>query len=134
MPKIIPFGDKILVKRKKVGEKAGKEGLIHLPDSAKERDTDLATVVHVPDHSLGDKKLLEQAEEIVEGLAENAGQGDAESLVALLKFNTFLKIKSVKPGDDVMISKYVGTTFHDSQAGGELTLVNGEDVIGLVVK
>lgn len=131
---IIPFGDRILVRRKLVGDKMGKSKLIYAPDSVKERATDLAEVVYIPEHSFADASLIDNAEKIIGSLTEKAKQGSDTALVALLKYNAFLKIKSINPGDMVMISKYVGTTFHDNQGGENLTLVDGSDIIGLVIE
>lgn len=132
MFKIIPLGEKILVKRRKVGEKAG---TIVLPDSVKEAPTDLADVTYVPDNTFGDDELLKNATKIVESLTEKASAGDSDSLIALLRFNEYLKIKSIKPGDAVMISKYVGTDFFSKdEKDGLMTLVNASDVIGLLVE
>jgi len=131
MPRVIPFGDRILVKKKKVGKKLG-DGTIIAPDEIAERDTDLATVVHIPDNSFADNELVTNAEEIIKGLSEKAQVGDSKALVALLQFRTYLNIKTLKVGDDVMIGKYVGTTFFDSKANCNLTLVSGDQIIGRV--
>lgn len=133
MPQVIPFGDRILVKRKKVGQKIGESGILIAADETAERPTDLATVVHVPDHSFADEELIGNAEEIIRGQTQKAKDGDSQSLLALLQFKTYLNIKSIKVGDDVMIGKYVGTTFHDNKGGGNLTLVDGHDIIGRVI-
>ncbi len=132
MPRVIPFGDRLLVKRDKVGEKIGKEGIIIASDELKEKDTDLAVVVSVPEHSFTDKKLIENAEKIVESHTEKAQAGDSEALLALIRYNNYLNIKAIQPGDKVMISKYVGITFHDNKGSGDLTLVDGSDIIGRV--
>ena len=87
MPRVIPFGDRILVKKKKVGKKLG-DGTIIAPDEIAERDTDLATVVHIPDNSFADNELVTNAEEIIKGLSEKAQVGDSKALVALLQFRT----------------------------------------------
>lgn len=129
--KIIPFGNRILVRRRKTG---GKVGSIHLPDQTSERPTDLATVVNIPDHTFCDKQLLEKSDEIIESITKKAIGGDSDALNALLEYNIYLKIKTIQVGDAVMIGKYVGTDFHDNKGGESLTLVLGEDIIGLVVK
>ena len=131
MPRVIPFGDRILVKKKKVGKKLG-DGTLVAPDSTAEKDTDLATVVHIPDNSFADEELIGKAEEIIKGLSIKAQDGDSDALVALLQFRTYLNIKTLRPGDDVMIGKYVGTTFFDSAAQCELTLCTRDQVIGRV--
>ena len=131
MPRVIPFGDRILCKKKKVGQKLG-TGVLVAPEDVADRDTDLATVVHIPDNSFADEELITNAEEIIKGLGDKATAGDSDALVALLQFRTYLNIKSLKKGDDVMIGKYVGTTFYDSEAKGELTLCTGDQIIGKV--
>jgi len=132
MSKIIPFGDRILVKRRIVGDKLGKEGLIIAVETTAERQTDLADVIYVSDHSFCDKHLIDNSESIVASLTKEAKEGNAEALKAVINFNEYLKRKSVQPGDRVMISQYVGVTFHDNQGGGNLTLVSTSDIIGVV--
>lgn len=131
MPNILPFGDRILVKRKVVGEKAG---TIFLPEDIKERATDLAIVTHVPELSFADQQILEKSDEIIKSLSDKAVNGDSDALITLLRFNEFCKYKSIKVGDEVFISKYVGTDFHETGREEQLTLVKIEDIIGLVVK
>jgi len=130
MPKVIPLGDRILVKRRKIGEKVGS---IVLPDQVKERNTDLADVVYVPDLTFSDKEILDNAENIIKSLTKKAVEGDTEATKALLEMNTFIKLKSIKVGDAVMISKFVGVDFHGTGDLGDQTLVRADDVIGLVV-
>lgn len=130
---VIPYGDRILVKRRTVGEKIGKEKLIYTADTTKDRPTDLADVVYVPNHSFADKEMIENSESIIKSLTTKAMSGDSDSLIALLRFNEYLRIKSIKPGDKVMIGKYVGIDFNTSDSQETLTLVAGEEVIGLVV-
>lgn len=131
MPSIIPFGDRILVKRKVVGEKAGS---ILLPDSVSERATDLAVVVHIPENSFADTQILESAEEVIKALTDKAKSGDSDALITLLRLNEFCRWKSIQVGDEIFISKYVGTDFHESGNTETLTLLKIEDIIGLVVK
>ena len=132
--KVIPFGDRILVKRRVVGEKLGAAGIIIASDHTKETETDLADIVYVPDLSFADRELIDNANAIVSSLTKKAAQGDSEALKALLEYNIFLKIKSLRVGDAVMIGRYVGTTFHDNAGSGNLTLVYGSDIIGRVVE
>lgn len=133
MPKIIPLGNRILCKRRKVGETVGKAKLIIAPQETSERDTDLADIVYVPNLSFADKSLLDSADLIIETLTDKAKQGDSDALNSLLSFNYYLKIKALKVGDTVLISKYVGTTFYDNRGSGELTLVLADDIIGMVI-
>jgi len=130
MPKIVPFGNRILVRRRKVGEKAGS---LYLPDSVKDRNTDIADVIEVPELTFSDKYILDNAEKVIGVMTEKVKQGDSHALTALLEINHFVKIKSIKPGDVVFMSKYVGTTFHETGKNEELTLVSGDDIIGYVV-
>lgn len=130
MIKIIPLGDRILVRRRKIGQKVG---LIELPDQVKDRNTDLADVIFVPDLTFSDKEILDNAEEIIKTLTKKAINGNIEATKALLEMNTFIKLKSIKVGDAVMISKYVGVDFHGTGDSEGKTLVKADDVIGLVI-
>ena len=127
---IIPFGDRILVRRRTINE--DRDSSIVLPDSVKERPTDLADVEYIPEHSFCDTELISQATAIIYAQTGKAKEGDSEALKALLLFNDYLKIKSVQVGDVVMISKYVGIDFHDNAVNGNMTLVQGSDIIGVV--
>ena len=131
MPKLIPFGERILVKRKQIGSQIGS---IVLPDEVKERSTDLAIVTHIPEMSFADKQLIENADKIIESLTKKASEGNSDALDSLIKFNEFCKLHSIQVGDEVFISKYVGTEFHETGKEEVLTLVLLSDVIGLVVK
>lgn len=129
---VIPFGGRILVRRRVIGEKIG-SGLIVAAQQTAERPTDLADVVYVPDLSFADKEIIDNSEQIVKAMADQAKDGDSDAFNALLKLKQFLDIKSIRPGDTVFISKYVGTNFNDNKGGGELTMLDVDDVIGLVV-
>ena len=132
MPKIIPLKDNILVKRKIIGEKSGS---LYMPDEVKERNTDLAEVVYVPDLTFTDKALIDNAERIVGAMTDKIIEtGDRDSLDSLMNFNDFIKRKSLKVGDKVFISKYVGTDFHETGKNDNLTLVRIDDIIGFVVE
>ena len=129
--KILPFGDRILCKRRKVGEKIGN---LYVSDKMKDAPTDLADVVGIPEFTQGDKQIIDNTEKIVNSLTTKATEGDSEAMIALLRLNEFLKIKSVRIGDVIMVGKYVGVDFMDNQLKEELTLVNGNDIIGLAVQ
>lgn len=131
MERMIPFGERILVKRKVVGEKVGR---IVLPEDVAERATDLATVVFIPEASLADEKILENAPAMIEALTKKVLTGDSDAMIALLRLGEFCKLRSIEVGDEVMISKYVGVDYHETGSQEQLTLVNLSDVIGLVVK
>lgn len=132
MKTIIPFGNRILVKRRKVGEKLSEESKIYLPDRNKDAKTDIADVIYVPEVTFADKELLDNAEEIIRGLSDKARAGNPTALNALLEFNLFIKYKSIKVGDAIMCGKYVGTTFNTNKTTEELTLLLLEEVIGVV--
>lgn len=133
MPKIIPYGDRILVKRQPVGEKVSDNSSIVLPDNVAEKDTDICEVMYVPDHSFADRALIINSPKIIDRLCIKAAEGDSGALKALLEFNVFLKIKSVKVGDKVFISKYSGTNWSDNAGNQDMTIIRGEDIIGTVV-
>lgn len=130
---IIPFGDRILVRREQVGSTVGKEDIILVSDNVASRLTDIAEVVYVPDHTFIDKELLGGAEEMVSALSVAVKRdGDSDAMMSLLRFNDYCRIKSLKVGDKVMVSKHVGITFNDNMHEGELTVLNSSDVIGVV--
>ena len=130
--KIIPFGDRILVRRKKI-EESRKDSKILLPDATSERPTDLAVIKSIPDLSLADQELISESRSIISSLTKKAAQGDSDALLSLLNFNKFLKVKSLKIGDTVMISQYVGVTFGDSEnKEQDQTIVSSEDIMGVV--
>ena len=131
---IIPFGDNILVKRKKIGEKVG---AIYLPQETKDRDTDLAIVVYIPDLTFTDKLIMEKANEIVQSVAKRAIEtGDKDAIDSLMSFNDFIKRKSIKVGDEIFLNKYIGTDFYETETNikQDLTLVNVKDILGVVQK
>ncbi|HEY9874571.1 MAG TPA: hypothetical protein V6D12_14120 [Candidatus Obscuribacterales bacterium] len=130
--RVIPYGDRILVKRKVIGEKIG-AGILYAPETASSRPMDIAKIIYVPDNSFADEQLIKEADSIIAALTEKSKSGDSEALKALLEFNIYLKIKCLQPGDEVMIGKYVGTDFIEGETGQTLTLVRGDEVIGKVI-
>ncbi len=62
MKKIVPYGNRLLVRRRRVGEKLG--SVIIAAQETAERPTDLADVVYVPNHTFADKELIELWERI----------------------------------------------------------------------
>ncbi len=134
---MIPFKDTILVRRRKTKStlKEGKtKGGIILPETAEERYIDLADVVAVPEFTFDDQKIIDNAQKIVDGLAKKAGEGDGEALKQLIEFSDFLKRKSIKVGDAVFLSRYVGTDFTATGETELQTIVKVGDIIGLVVE
>jgi len=133
MKKVIPFGDRILVKRKKAVEVTTlKEGIV-LPDTAGDKSTDLAVVKHIPEVTFTDKKLIEESEAIIEAQVERAKQGDPDSFRTLFNYNHYLKLKMLRVGDEIFMSKYVGVDFYDSGVRETLTMVSIDDILGIVV-
>ena len=133
MAKVVkPYGDRILVQRKKIGEKLG-SGILHAPDTVAERSTDVAEVVYVPDHTFCDKTLIENGDKIVLGLAKKAEEGDSQAVISLLRLNEYFKIKAIQPGDTLLIGKYVGTDFNIKETGQNLTVLDSDGIYALIV-
>lgn len=128
--KLTPYGNRILCVRRKVGDKTA--GGLVLPQHTAELSTDTADVIAVPDHTFFDKELVANSEDIAKKLSVKAKEGDTEAVKALIEFNAYIKIKSLKVGDTIFISKYIGTDFFTSEDQRTLTIVNAEDVIAKV--
>jgi len=133
--KIIPFGDRILLKRVKAkevrkGETYVEGGAIIAPDTNQESKTDVAVVVKVPDHTFTDEKIIENSEKIVNSLVDKANEGDSDSFVSLLRFNDYLKIKTLKEGDKVFLGTYRGVDFEVN--GESLTMASNDEIIGVI--
>ena len=131
--RLTPFGNRFLVKRRPIGEKLG-GGIIVAADETKDRPTDIADVVFVPDHTFVDKELLANAEAIAKSLAVKAKEGDLEAVKSLIEFNGYIRIKSLRPGATIMLGKYVGTDFFTSEDNRTLTVCNAEDIIAVVTE
>jgi hypothetical protein len=129
---ILPYGNRILCKRTKIGERIGKEGIILTSDSTKEKTTDIAEVIYVPDHSFADKELIAGSEKIIKSLGQKAQQGDIDALKGLLELNNYLKVKMIRPGDRIFIGTYSGVNFHDTKSPDMQTIVREDEIIGLV--
>jgi co-chaperonin GroES (HSP10) len=128
---IVPYGSRILVRRKKISETKGKSAIL-LPDDVQARLTDLAVVVYVPEVSFADETLIHHSDIIINNLVKKAEEGSSEALKALLEFNYYLKIKSLQPEMTVFISKYCGTDFTPTGELETLTLCNADDIMGIV--
>ena len=136
MPKIIPFKDTLLVKRRPVSSTLtdGKtKGGIFLPDKVESSFTDIADVVQVPEFTFSDKKIIDNAEKMIDGLTKKVIAGDDNALQALLDLNDFIVRKSIKVGDAVFLSKYAGTDFTSTDSNELQTLIKCSDINGLVV-
>lgn len=129
--KLIPYGTRLLVKRRKVEQTSSH---IILPDEVAGMPTDIADVVAVPDQSLCDKELLANSEQIIKGLSVKASQGDAAAVKALFEFNEYLRMITLKPGDTLMIGKYIGTDFLIQETNQYLTVMDGSGIYCKVVE
>ena len=132
--RIIPFGDRILVKRRLVGNTIGKAGVIIAPDQVAEHKTDIADVVYIPDMTSADKMMIVNSEEMFKAFHEKVKAGDSLAFESMLKLRNIIKTRIIKPGDVIIIGKYVGIDFQTSDSQQILTLVREEDIIGVVMK
>lgn len=128
--KIVPFGDRLLVSRRKTGNTKGN---IVLPDQVADRPTDVADVVYVPDHTFCDKALVENGEKIIDGLSKAAENGDSNAVIALLRYREYLRLITIKPGDALLIGKYVGTDFNIKETGESLTVIDSDGIYAKIM-
>ena len=94
----------------------------------------MADVVEVPELTFSDQHILDNAEKIVESLTKKACDGDCDALKNLFEVNEFVKRKSIKVGDAIFMSRYIGTDFNATGETETMTLVKCDDIIGLVVE
>jgi co-chaperonin GroES (HSP10) len=127
--KLIPYGTRILVKRRKVEDKSSH---IILPDEVKNLPTDIADVVEVPEQSFTDQKLIANAGNIIEGLTLKACGGDALAVDALLKFREYLQVMTIKRGDVLLMARYGGTDFLIQETNSMLCVVEATGIYCLV--
>ena len=130
--KIMPLGDRIIVKRRTIGETVGKAGLIIATAKTKETPMDIADVLEVPDLTKGDMEIVKNIDDMISSMIKKTKEGDSKALTSLITLNAYHKIKDIKVGDCVMLSKYVGTTFVGKDGQEERTIVNADDIIGVV--
>lgn len=133
MKKIIPFGTRVIVRRRKIGKELG-SGILIAPEETADRLTELAEVVAVPELTLADKQLLEKSEGIINSLSAKAEQGDASAVEALLKYKDYLSIKALKVGDIIMVGRYATIEFTIGETGEMLSITDPEGIRGLVVE
>lgn len=131
--KIIPFGERIVCKRRPVGKTLG-SGILIAADETADRLTEIADVVALPEMTFADKILLENAEEIITSLSEMAKDGDAGALNSLMSFNSFLRVKTLKVGDTIMVGKYTGLDFNIGETGEMLSITDYDGIRGLIVE
>lgn len=127
--KLIPYGTRILVKRRKVEDKS--EHII-LPDEVKNLPTDIADVVAVPDRSFTDNQLLQNADTIVKALTEKAKAGDSSSVKSLMEFNEYLRVMTIQPGDVLLMARYGGTDFLIQETNQTLCVTDANGIYALV--
>lgn len=133
MKKIIPYGDRIIVKRRPVGNKLG-SGLLVAADETADRLTEIADVVALPDLTFCDKQLMENSESIITSYSAKAVQGDTNAISALMEFKRYLQVKSLKIGDPVMVGKYTGIDFTVGETGEQLSITDYDGIRGLIVE
>ena len=133
MKKIIPFGSRILVKRRKVGDKLG-SGILVSPETISDHSTEIADIIFIPDMTLADQELVNNAEKIIKALSDKITTGDSQALDALFKFKEYLNIRSLKVGDPVFISRYMQTDILIGENGQTVTLMDYSDIRGLIVE
>lgn len=127
--KLIPYGNRILVKRRKVEDKSSH---IILPDEVKQLPTDIADVVAVPERSFVDNKLLQNAQTIINALDKRANEGDPAAIEALFKFNEYIRVMTIQPGDVLLMARYGGTDFLIQETNQTLCVTDANGIYALV--
>lgn len=133
MKRIIPFGTRVIVKRKSIGKTLG-NGIIIATDETADSLTEVAEVVAIPELTLADKALLEASDRIITSLSSKAEEGDSAAVEALLKFKDYLQIKTIKVGDIIMVGRYATIQFTVGETGETLSITDPEGIRGLVVE
>ncbi len=129
--KLIPYGNRILVKRRKVEDRSSH---IILPDEVKNLPTDIADVIAVPEQSFVDKKLILNAETIINALEKKANEGDSSAVEALFKFNEYLRIMTIKSGDVLLMARYGGTDFLIQETNQTLCVCDHNGIYARVIE
>lgn len=129
--KLVPYGTRILVKRRKVEDKSSH---IILPDEVKNLPTDIADVVAVPEQTLVDKGLISNSDKIISALEKKANEGDSSALEALLKFRDYLQVMTIKPGDVLLMARYGGTDFLIQETNQTLCVCDPNGIYCLVIE
>jgi co-chaperonin GroES (HSP10) len=127
--KLIPYGTRILVKRRKVEDKSSH---IILPDEVKNMPTDVADVVEVPEQTFVDKQLIDNASAIIEGLTAAAMRGDAAAVTSLLAFKEHLQVMTIKKGDVLLMARYGGTDFLIQETNSHLCVCEATGIYCLI--
>lgn len=129
--KLVPFGNRILVKRRKVEDKSTH---IILPDEVKNLPTDIADVIAVPEQTFVDQKILRNSEAIINALDKRAQEGDPAAIEALFKFNEYLRVMSIRVGDVLLMSRYGGTDFLIQETNQTLCVTDTNGIYALVIE
>lgn len=129
--KLVPYGTRILVKKRKVEQKSAH---IVLPDEVLDLPTDIADVVAVPDQSFADRQIIANAAAIIAGLTAKATQGDAAAVDALLKLNEYLRVMALQPGDVLLLARYGGTDFLIQETNQNLCVTDANGIYALVIE
>lgn len=129
--KLVPYGTRILVKRRKVEDKSSH---IILPDEVKQLPTDIADVVAVPEQSFCDKQIIANSGSIIMSLTQKATQGDTAAVDALLRLNEYLRVMSIQPGDVLLLARYGGTDFLIQETNQTLCVTDANSIYALVVE
>lgn len=129
--KLVPWGTRILVKRRKVEDKSAH---IILPDEVKNLPTDIADVIEVPEQTMVDKEVLKSAEAIVKELTVKAASGDALALQSLIQFKEYLLIMTTRPGDVILMARYGGTDFLIQETNQTLCVTDHNGIYCRVVE
>lgn len=129
MIRILPFGDRVLVKRVTTGE-IRKGSLIVFTDKTDSNESELAYVVAVPTNKFVDKCVEFTEEYLIKSIRKRLLNGEIELLKDIKEYNEYITLKKLKPGDKIMVSKYVGTVVDDEQAKNTTTFVRISDIVG----
>lgn len=129
--KLVPWGTKLLVKRRKVEDKSSH---ILLPDEIKNLPTDIADVIEVPERTMVDNEILRSTEEIIKALGAKARQGDAAASEELRNLADYLRIMTTKPGDVILMSRYGGTDFLIQETNQTLCVTDHNGIYCRVVE
>lgn len=127
--KLIPYGTRILVKRRKVEDKSSH---IILPDEVKNLPTDVADVIDVPEQTFTDQKLIANASNIIEALVVKACGGDAAAVKSLLEFREYLQVMTIKRGDVLLMARYGGTDFMIQETNQMLCVCEASGIYAFV--
>lgn len=129
--KLVPYGQRILVKRRKVEDKSSH---IILPDEVKNLPTDIADVIEVPEQSFVDKKLIANAETIINALEKKANEGDSSAVEALFKFNDYLRVMTIQNGDVLLMARYGGTDFLIQETNQTLCVTDHNGIYARIIE